>query len=281
MRVSETPCSGKITVARRLADTVPQPMTEPALSVLNIAAYRFVALPDAAELQAIFEQRCRDLDLLGTVLLTPEGINLFLAGSDADIAAFIAWLQLDPRFNGIQIKESRSAERPFKRLRIKVRAEIITMRHPQIRPAAGRAPAVTPSDLRRWLDQGHDDQGRPVLMLDTRNGFEVAAGTFAGARHFQLRAFTDFPAAVAAHQDELAASTVVTVCTGGSRCEKAALLMESQGMQHVYQLDGGILGYFEAVGGAHYEGACFVFDERIAVDPQLAPVAMERPVAPS
>ena len=254
-------------------------MDDPAHAVLNIAAYRFVALSDAADLQAVLGQRCRDLELLGTVLLTPEGINLFLAGSDAGIAAFVAWLQLDPRFAGIQIKESRSAARPFKRLRIKVRSEIITMRHPQIRPAAGRAPAVTPADLRRWLDQGHDDHGRPVIMLDTRNGFEVAAGTFTGAQHFQLRAFTDFPAAVAAHQDKLAASTVVTFCTGGIRCEKAALLMESRGMQHVYQLDGGILGYFEAVGGAHYEGACFVFDERVAVDPQLAPVAMERPVA--
>ena len=254
-------------------------MADPALAVLNIAAYRFVAVPDAAELQPVFAQRCRELELLGTVLLTPEGINLFLAGSDTGIAAFVAWLQLDPRFSGIQMKQSRSAERPFKRLRIKVRSEIITMRHPQIRPAAGRAPAVAPAVLRRWLDQGHDDHGRPVIMLDTRNGFEVAAGTFTGARHYQLRAFTDFPAALAAHQDALAASTVVTFCTGGIRCEKAALLMESRSMQHVYQLDGGILGYFEAVGGAHYEGACFVFDERIAVDPQLTPVAMERPIA--
>ena len=251
-------------------------MADPALAVLNIAAYRFVALPDAAELQPAFAQRCRDLDLLGTVLLTPEGINLFLAGSDDGIAGFIAWLQLDPRFAGIQIKESRSTLRPFKRLRIKVRSEIITMRQPQIRPAARRAPIVAPAELRRWLDQGQDDQGRPVIMLDTRNAFEVAAGTFAGARQYRLRTFTEFPAAVAAQQHELAASTVVTFCTGGIRCEKAALLMESLGMQHVYQLDGGILGYFEAVGGAHYAGACFVFDERIAVDPHLAPVAIER-----
>ena len=254
-------------------------MADSTLAVLNLAAYRFVALPDAAELQTVFAHRCRELELLGTVLLTPEGINLFLAGSDAGIAAFVAWLQLDPRFTGIQIKESRSAERPFKRLRIKVRSEIITMRCPQIRPGTGRAPIVSPTDLRRWLAQGRDDHGRPLIMLDTRNGFEVAAGTFSGARHYQLRAFTEFPAAVAAHQDELAASTVVTFCTGGIRCEKAALLMESLGMEHVYQLDGGILGYFEAVGGSHFDGACFVFDERVAVDPQLVPVAMERPIA--
>jgi UPF0176 protein len=247
--------------------------------VVNIAAYRFVALPNAAERQAPFEQRCRELGLLGTVLLTPEGINLFLAGSRSGIDAFLDWLRADPCFTAIEVKESLSPSQPFHRLRIKVRAEIITMRLPQIRPGEGRAPAVTPGDLKRWLDHGHDDAGRPVVLLDTRNAFEVAAGTFDHARHYGLEKFTEFPAAVAARRDELAGSTVVTFCTGGIRCEKAAIFMAQAGIEHVYQLDGGILGYFEQVGGAHYHGACFVFDERIAVDPALAPVAMSRPTA--
>ena len=251
-------------------------MTEP---VVNIAAYHFVAFPDAAEQQAEFESRCQELGLLGTVLLTPEGINLFLAGTREGIGGFLAWLRSDARFARIQVKESLSPTQPFKRLRIKARAEIITMRLPMIQPIDGRAPVVTPANLKRWLDQGHDDAGRPVVMLDTRNGFEVAAGTFADAKHYNLVKFSEFPTVIAEHRDELADATVVTFCTGGIRCEKAALLMERIGFEHVYQLDGGILGYFEAVGGAHYQGSCFVFDERIAVDPQLMPVAMERPVA--
>ncbi len=247
--------------------------------VVNIAAYQFVDFADAAQRQEAFAAQCQELELRGTVLLSPEGINLFLAGSRSGIDGFLAWLRSDARFATIQVKESVSATQPFKRLRIKLRAEIITMRRPQIRPLAGRAPAVAPSDLKRWLDQGHDDAGRPVVLLDTRNAFEVAAGTFTGAQHYGLGKFTEFPAAVEAQREQLASSTVVTFCTGGIRCEKAALLMEEVGVPHVFQLDGGILGYFEQVGGAHYQGACFVFDERIAVDPSLTPVAMERPTA--
>lgn len=249
------------------------PMTEP---VVNIAAYQFAAFPEAAEQQAAFATMCAELGLKGTVLLTPEGINLFLAGTRAAIDSFLTWLRRDVRFAAMPVKESRSPTQPFKRLRIKVRDEIITMRMPMIQPLAGRAPAVAPVDLKRWLDQGHDDAGRPIVMLDTRNGFEVAAGTFNGAQHFDLVKFTEFPAAVAAHQTDLAGSTVVTFCTGGIRCEKAAILMERTGFEHVYQLDGGILGYFEAVGGAHYTGTCFVFDERDTVDAALQPVAMPR-----
>jgi UPF0176 protein len=145
------------------------------------------------------------------------------------------------------------------------------MNHPAIRPdRAPRAPALAPATLARWLDQGHDDSGREIVMLDTRNGFEVDHGAFDGAIDWRLQKFSDFPAALAAHRDELAGKTVVSYCTGGIRCEKAAMVLEEQGLT-AWQLDGGILKYFEDTGGKHYHGSCFVFDEREALQADLSP----------
>jgi UPF0176 protein len=152
---------------------------------------------------------------------------------------------------------------------VKVKGEIIRMNHPAIRPANGRAPAVTPTTVKRWLDQGHDDAGRPVVTLDTRNDFEVDEGTFVGAIDWRISKFTEFPQALRDHQADLKDKTVVSFCTGGIRCEKAAILMREVGLEHVYQLEGGILKYFEEVGGAHYSGGCFVFDERRALGANL------------
>ena len=131
---------------------------------------------------------------------------------------------------------------------------------------------MAPTDLARWIDQGHDDAGRRVVLLDTRNREEVAHGTFAGALALPIDNFTELPGALAPHRDALADATVVSFCTGGIRCEKAALWMRADGMDNVLQLDGGILGYFEQVGGQGYDGRCFVFDDRIALDPALAPL---------
>jgi UPF0176 protein len=130
--------------------------------------------------------------------------------------------------------------------------------------------ALAPATLARWLDQGHDDSGREIVMLDTRNGFEVDHGAFDGAIDWRLQKFSDFPAALAAHRDELAGKTVVSYCTGGIRCEKAAMVLEEQGLT-AWQLDGGILKYFEDTGGKHYHGSCFVFDEREALQADLSP----------
>jgi UPF0176 protein len=128
---------------------------------------------------------------------------------------------------------------------------------------------VAPATVRRWLDQGHDDEGRPVVTLDTRNAFEVDEGTFVGAIDWRISKFTEFPHALRAHKDQLQNKTIVSFCTGGIRCEKAAILMREEGLDHVYQLEGGILKYFEETDGAHYTGNCFVFDERIALQPDL------------
>jgi UPF0176 protein len=237
--------------------------------MLNISAYKFVSVSDTAQLRESVRSHALALGLKGTVLIAEEGINLFLAGAPASVRAFVVWLRTDVRFAGLAVKESESAALPFGKLQVKVKAEIIRMNHPTIQPQLQRAPAVASAQLERWLDQGHDDDGRPIVMLDTRNAFEVGHGRFDGAVHWQLSKFSDFPRALMQHREQLQGKTVVSYCTGGIRCEKAALFMQEAGMENVLQLDGGILKYFEECGGAHYEGECFVFDKRVGVDPAL------------
>jgi UPF0176 protein len=246
----------------------------PVHPILNVAAYRFVALPDAALLRDNLHARAQALGLRGTLLLAEEGLNLALAGSEPALRAFMAELVRDRRFAALPVKESFSAGQPFRRLRVKVKREIIRLDRPTIRPADGRAPAVAAPTLARWLQQGRCDEGRPVVLLDTRNAFEVDAGAFDGAIDWRLAKFSDFPAALQAHRAQFDGSTVVSYCTGGIRCEKAALVMQGAGVEHVHQLEGGILGYFEATDGAPgWHGACFVFDERVALGADLQPAA--------
>ncbi|MGY6270541.1 sulfurtransferase [Achromobacter denitrificans] len=240
-------------------------------SVVNIAAYKFVSLDGLPELRQRFLEEAARAALKGTILLAEEGINLFLAGSADGIDAFLAFLRADARFADLEAKFSHSGAVPFRKLLVKIKREIIRMDHPAIRPEAGRAPGVDARTLARWLEQGVDDDGRPVVMLDTRNAFEVDEGTFRSAIDWRIERFTQFPAAVQAHRAELEGKTVVSFCTGGIRCEKAAIYMNEAGLQNVYQLDGGILKYFEETGGPGYDGKCFVFDERISLDPALAP----------
>ncbi|WP_423459246.1 sulfurtransferase [Ottowia sp. VDI28] len=240
------------------------------LPILNIAAYLFVPLDDRETLQPRLLAAAQARALVGTILLAEEGINLFLAGEPEPLRAFLTELRGDARFAALEAKESWSAELPFRRLLVKLKREIIRMNHPAIQPAAGRAPAVDAPTLKRWLDQGHDDAGQPVVLLDTRNAFEVDFGSFEGAIDWRIDKFTEFPQAVQEHRAELEGKTVVSFCTGGIRCEKAAIYMREQGLPHVLQLEGGILKYFEEVGGAHYRGDCFVFDEREALAPDLS-----------
>ena len=240
--------------------------------ILNVSAYRFEPVQDPAALQAAILQRSREAGLKGTVLIAEEGLNLALAGLAQPLRAFLKWLQSDPRFANLPLKESFSAEVPFGKLLVKVKREIIRMNRPAIRPAAGRAPAVTAHTLARWLAQGRCDEGRPVVLLDTRNAFEVDEGAFEGALDWRLGKFSDFPAALEAHVGELRDKTVVSYCTGGIRCEKAALVMQDAGLTHVHQLEGGVLRYFEDTGNAPgWRGDCVVFDDRGALRNDLSP----------
>jgi len=240
--------------------------------ILNVSAYRFEPVQDPAALQAAILQRSREAGLKGTVLIAEEGLNLALAGLAQPLRAFLQWLQSDPRFANLPLKESFSAEVPFGKLLVKVKREIIRMNRPAIRPAAGRAPAVTAHTLARWLAQGRCDEGRPVVVLDTRNAFEVDEGAFEGALDWRLGKFSDFPAALEAHVGELRDKTVVSYCTGGIRCEKAALVMQDAGLTHVHQLEGGVLRYIEDTGNAPgWRGDCVVFDDRGALRNDLSP----------
>ena len=234
------------------------------MNILNIAAYRFVTLDDLPELQREMQTRCKALGLKGTVLLAEEGINLFLAGAEAGVESFLGTLRADARFAPIGVKRSWSAAQPFKRLLVKIKREIVTMGRPEIDPARAPAPRLAPQELKRWLDEG-----RNLVLLDTRNQFEVDMGTFENTLSLGLKSFSDFPRETHALAQQLGERTVVTFCTGGIRCEKAAPWLINQGFREVYQLDGGILNYFEQCGGAHFRGACFVFDERGALDPDL------------
>jgi UPF0176 protein len=241
--------------------------------IANTAAYHFTRIADPDALCATLLARAEAAALRGTVLVAGEGINLFLAGSEAGIDGFYAALRAEPGFAGLRVKTSHSHMQPFARLKAKVKPEIISFRIDVGQPLSfPRAPSVDPATVQRWLRQGHDDAGKPVVMLDTRNVQEVEYGTFQNALVLPITKFTDLPDALAPHRDALRDSTVVSFCTGGIRCEKAALWMRNDGMDNVLQLDGGILGYFEAVGGEGYEGRCFVFDERVALDAELKPL---------
>jgi UPF0176 protein len=243
------------------------------MHILNISAYKFIPLDDLADLRSAALGQAQSLRLKGTVLIAPEGINIFLAGLVDDVRAWLSWLQASApqheKFSNLPVKESFSDRQPFNRMLVRLKKEIITMRQPQLNPSGERAAHVSPSTLKRWLDTGHDDNGLPVRLLDTRNDYEVRLGTFEAAIDPKLKHFSHFTDTVAKLDETLKQETVVTFCTGGIRCEKAALYMRDQGFKSVYQLDGGILRYFEEVGGAHYHGDCFVFDRRVALNPKL------------
>ena len=234
-------------------------------AILNIATYRFVAINDPASLKAQLMPRAKALGLKGTILLAPEGINAFLAGAETAVRSFLVLLDDDARFAGLNIKESWSETVPFARLKIKLKQEIVTFRQPGLNPLSNPAPVMTAIELKRRLDAGED-----IVLLDTRNDVEVDKGTFKNALFWGNRDFTEFADVARLHFDELRDKTVVSFCTGGIRCEKAAPFLQSLGAENVFQLQGGILRYFEEVGRDHYDGDCFVFDERTAVDSTLS-----------
>jgi UPF0176 protein len=236
------------------------------MQFINLAGYKFVALDGLDDLKARLERRCHELALKGTILLSFEGINVVLAGSVEATKNFQASIQADPRFADLRFKRSVSAYQPFDRMRVKVKKEIITLRMPGVDPAKARAPAIAPAELKRWLDEG-----REVVLLDTRNAFEVDAGTFDNAMDLRLGSFGQFAQAAERLDPSLRDKTVVTFCTGGIRCEKAAPVLIGKGFRNVFQLDGGILHYFEECGDAHFKGRCFVFDQRVTLDGNLQP----------
>lgn len=234
------------------------------MKFLNIAAYKFVKLDDLENLRAFYRLKGEELDLRGTVMVSPEGINLMLAGTPENIRKFQEILANNENFADLHYKESYSNEQTYNRYLVKVKKEIIAFGVDSIDPIHDRAPVVDPVTLKEWLDEKRD-----VVLIDTRNDYEVRLGTFEGAADLQIKHFRDFPAVVEQLDPALKEKTVVTFCTGGIRCEKAALYMQQRGFKDIYQLEGGILDYFLECGAAHYQGECFVFDRRVGVDGKL------------
>ena len=232
--------------------------------ITNIAGYRFVTLPDRDTLHPVLQSVCDDLGLKGTVLLAPEGINFFLAGPQSSIDGFVSYLEKDPRFESIPLKVSYTDYQPFNRMNVRRKKEIISVGLDHIQPEFFTGDEIDPVDFKAMLDDGTF-----VHVLDTRNDYELRVGTFENALDLDIRSFRAFPEAIQSLPSTMKDEPIVMFCTGGIRCEKASAIMIEAGFTNVKQLKGGILGYFEAVGGDHWNGDCFVFDQRVAVNPAL------------
>ena len=231
---------------------------------LNIAGYKFVVLPDRDALRQPLKRQCDELGLKGTILLSFEGINIFIAGPEENINVFRTSLLGDERFADIEFKESYSEHQPFNRMNVRLKNEIISVGLPnfnRIEPDDGR---IRPQELHERLLNDDD-----LVLLDTRNTYETRLGTFQNAIELDLDTFRSFPEAIAKLDDEYKDKEIVMFCTGGVRCEKASVIMKDAGFTNIKQLEGGILGYFEQVGGDYWNGECFVFDKRVALLPNL------------
>lgn len=236
---------------------------------VNIAGYRFVDLPDRDSLRNPIREKCIGLGLKGTVLLSHNGINFFLAGNEGEIDDFVSFLEEDERFQGIPLQISHSDYQPFRRMLVRLKKEIISLGMDEIKPAETPGNFIEPNEFKRWLDEE-----REVIILDTRNDYELRVGTFQNAIDLDIKSFREFPEAIKKLEQDKS-TPVVMFCTGGIRCEKASIVMENQGWKNVQQIKGGVLGYFKETGGAHWNGDCFVFDQRVSLDKNLREASHE------
>lgn len=238
---------------------------------LTAALYKFVDLPGHADWRQPLRSLCEAHGVKGTVLLAREGINGTIAGPEAGVRAVLAWLRSDARLADLQHKEAWSDAPPFHRLKVRLKREIVTLGVPGLDPTKSVGTYVKPADWNALIAQPD------VLLIDTRNDYEVKIGTFEGAVNPGIRSFTELPAWLA-RQQALQGPTkprVAMFCTGGIRCEKSTALLKMQGFEEVYHLEGGILKYLEEVApeSSRWRGECFVFDERVSVGHGLQPGA--------
>ena len=234
------------------------------LDVLNIAGYKFEQLNDIEVLVPEFQSVCDDLDLKGSVYLSPNGINFSLAGSEGSIQQYLYFMEQDKRFLDIPLKKTYSETQPFRRMKVRQKKEIISLGRDDINPRELAGNYVTPKELYAMYENNED-----VIVLDTRNEYETRVGLFENAVDLQLDTFRDFPDAIEQLPEEYKDKQIVMYCTGGIRCEKASAVMMKAGFSDVKQLEGGVLDYFKETGGKYWNGDCFVFDERVALDTDL------------
>lgn len=231
------------------------------------AFYKFASVGDCEALRADLASLGEREGLCGTILVAPEGINATIAGPEAGVRTMLAHLRADPRFADLVSKESVASSRPFQRWKVKVKPEILTFGAPEADPNVRAGTYVEPKDWNAVISREN------VVVIDTRNDYEVAIGSFRGAIDPQTRAFTGFKDFVASKLDPEKHRTIAMFCTGGIRCEKASAFLKARGFDEVYHLQGGILKYLEVVRPEEslWDGACFVFDERVAVGHGVAP----------
>lgn len=232
------------------------------MQYINISGYKFLELSDLDLIQQGLAELCQSLDLKGTLLLGHEGINAFASGTREQIDQFKTGL--DAWIPGLEFKESPSSTQPFKKMQVKIKPEIVTFGVPDVNPITSPAPYISADRFQEWMDNNED-----IIVLDTRNDYEVHLGQFKKAMILPIQNFRQFPEAINALPEEMKNKTIVTYCTGGIRCEKAAPYLIQQGFTNVYQLEGGILKYLEKYPDSHFEGSCFVFDARMAVGSDL------------
>ena len=239
--------------------------------ILTAALYQFVDLPDCAALREPLQALCDTQGVRGMLLLAPEGINGTIAGEPGAVHTVLAWLRSDARFAALQHKEAQTESQPFYRMRVRLKREIVTLGVPGLNPARNAGTYVKPQDWNALIDDPS------VVVVDTRNDYEIGIGTFERAINPHTKSFSEFPAWVAeqsAPGGVLASKPrVATFCTGGIRCEKSTAFLKSQGFDEVFHLEGGILKYLETVpeDDSRWQGDCFVFDERVSVGHGLAP----------
>ena len=240
-------------------------------SFLVAALYKFVSLPDFERLKdSLYECAVRN-EVMGTILLAKEGINGTIAGPERGVRDFISFIKQDERIADLEHKESWAEENPFYRMKVRLKREIVTLGVDGVDPTQDVGTYVTPED---WNDLINDPD---VVLIDTRNDYEVAIGTFKGAVNPETKSFREFPEWLERQDNTLKKTKVAMFCTGGIRCEKSTALLKARGYEDVYHLQGGILKYLETVPAEDslWEGECFVFDERVTVNHDLAPGSYE------
>lgn len=235
------------------------------MSYIVAALYKFVSLPDYQTLREPLLDVCRGQKLRGTLLIAEEGINGTVSGSREGLDALLSFLRSDPRLADLEHKESHHESQPFLRMKVKLKREIVTMGVPDVDPNRTVGTYVEPEQWNALLDDPE------LVLIDTRNDYECAIGSFEGAVDPNIKTFRDFPAWVENNLDPTTTRKVAMFCTGGIRCEKASSYLLEQGFESVFHLKGGVLKYFEEVGEAQsrWQGECFVFDDRVAVDQSL------------
>jgi UPF0176 protein len=231
------------------------------------AFYKFVTLNDYQDRRQPLLNLCRQHQIKGTILLAAEGINGTIAGTRSSIDTILSYLTADSCFTDLEHKESIATKPPFDRLKVRLKREIVTFGIPTIDPNNLVGTYVKPQDWNELI------ANPDVVVIDTRNQYEVEIGTFAGSINPHTDSFTEFPAYVATHLDPHEHKHIAMFCTGGIRCEKATSYLLSQGFENVYHLQGGILKYLEEIPAAQsqWKGECFVFDDRVAITHGLAP----------